>query len=695
MHLIIKLSVPLAVVAGVMVWQGSTSNETPSVRLAPVTKSVQEDLAPAAGPSVSQVKPLDAQAVAHASKTIDQLIETDLEKRNIKSLPTASDEVYVRRVYLDIIGRIPTAKEAEEFLTSRKSDKRTTLVKKLIGSDGYVSHQYNYWADLLRVTTRLQNRYPGQPYIDFVKQSLQDNKPYDKWVAELLQAEGPALAEGNGATGYYIRDAGMPLDNMSNTIQVFMGTQLACAQCHNHPTDKWSRMDYFQMAAFTSGTNISKNYNGGKGADKKSGRTPEMMELRDKIKNAPPEIRNAMRRYGETVGLSVKDSDDGSIKLPADYQYADAKGGSKIQAHPMFGTADISNTTPRAAYASWMVSQERFAQVIANRMWKKVMGVGLIEPVDNLKDDTVASNPAVMDFITRLMVAVKFDLRKFQEILYTTDVYQRATLNSDIEEANYAFQGRQLRRLTAEQVWDSLMTLAVSDVDTHKGVTADGLYDLYEKNKDMTPTQIYEQATARTDNRQKAMDLRKDFDDLKAKMKHAKNGAEKAAVIAQMKQLAERRDELMAGADPLNTKQMLGVGKGTGPRDSRMGQGNLLRASELPSPAPGNHFLHTFGQSDRQLIDNGTQDAAVTQALALMNGLVEGDILSNRSVLYGNVLKASTAEKKAEAIWLTILSRQPTRQELTMATRLLAIDREAANDLAWALINSREFLFVR
>jgi Protein of unknown function (DUF1549)/Protein of unknown function (DUF1553) len=701
MHLMSKLTVPLALSLGLVSWlswdqhpasMGQTSG--PTVRLAPS----HSDNEPAAGKS--PIVPLDAQSVAQASATIDQFIDAELAKRGSKAEARANDEVYVRRVYLDIIGRIPTAKEAQEFMSSTKVDKRESLVKKLIASDGYVSHQYNFWADLLRVTTRLQNRYLGQPYIDYVKQSLRDNKPYDKWVSEMIQAEGPALAEGNGATGYYIRDAGMPLDNMSHTIQVFMGTQLACAQCHNHPTDTWTRMDYFAMAAFTADTSIDRHFNKPdiKKAERQLGEAQTRVNLKAEIKDASPQVRNAVRRHGETVGLLVKDKDSGTIKLPADYQYADAKGGSTIKAHPMFGELDASKIgTPRAAYAAWLISQERFAQVIANRMWKKVFAVGLVEPVDNFKQDTIASHPALMDFITRLMVTVKFDLRKFQEILYTTETYQRATLRQDVEQETYAFQGRKLQRLSAEQVWDSLMTLAVSDVDTHKGPTAERLHALYEKNKDLTLKEVFAQAQEFESVREQGIAVRKEFEQLKEKLLKAKDAAEKAALVAQLKVLGQKRDELLEMADPINQtmKKNLGDGKGSGPRESKNGQGNLLRASEIMSPAPGNHFLRTFGQSDRELIDNSSKDAAVTQALALMNGLVESDILSNRSVLSAHVLQARGAEDKARALWLTVMSRQPTAQEMQMATRVIAIDPLAVKDLAWALINSREFLFVQ
>ncbi len=686
MQQIMKLGVPLVLGIAVLGWQWPSDRAAlPVVHL--------DDQAPAAAPAQPAVKPLDAAALKSASATIDKLVSTQLATKNLKALPRASDEVFLRRAYLDLIGRIPTLEESAAFLNQKSSDKREKLVKSLIGSEGYLSHQYNYWADLLRVSTRLQERYPGQAYIDWIKQSLRENKPYDKFVSEMLQAEGAALARGNGATGYYIRDFGMPLDNMSNTIQVFLGTQLACAQCHNHPTDKWTQMDYFEMAAFTAGTAAKKGYRDDTSKGQKRG--PEMRELVAKIKSAPPQVRNTMRALSETVSLGVTDNDSASMKLPHDYQYADAKPGAKVDAHAMFGEAEITKGTPRAGYASWMTSQPRFAQVIANRMWKKVMGTGLIEPVDNFKDDTVASNPELMDFISLVMVSVKFDLRKFQEILYTTEAYQREAVKQDLAEEAYAFQGHKLRRLTAEQVWDSLMTLGVSDIDTHKGMDATHLYDMYDENKDKTAVEFFEMAKGMANRREEAVKLKEDFSDLRQKIAKAKDGAEKAKLMQDMKALADRRDDLMNQSDPLSKRKILGEGKGTGARDGKSGIGNLIRASELSSPAPSGHFLRTFGQSDRELIDNSTDSGAVTQALSLMNGLIEPELLSNRSVLSANVLKGSNAESKARILWQTILARAPSSKELSVAVRVIAAHPDGVKDMAWALINSNEFIFVR
>lgn len=652
--------------------------------------------APALGGQPSGTGLLAAAEITNASATIDKLIADQQQKLGLKPNPRTTDEQFLRRAYLDLVGRIPTLEESVAFFSSQRADKRQALVKSLIGSEGYISHQFTFWADLLRATTRLQDRYPGQSYVDWIKQSLRENKPYDKMVTELLCSEGPALARGNGATGYYVRDFGMPLDNMSNTVQIFLGTQLACAQCHNHPNDKWTRKDYYAMAAFTNSTEVKKGYKADKSA-MKPGERMEMAELAKKIRNDPPEVRNAFRRLTETVGLSVNSADKSAMKLPHDYQYADAKPNEMVQAHVMFGDTPAvgAKQDPREVYAAWMTSANnpRFATVVANRLWKKAMGIGLVEPVDNFKDDTVASNPALMDFLTKLMVSVKFDLRKFQEAIYTTDAWQRQVMAKDVNagDEGYAFQGPVLRRLTAEQLWDSLMTLAVPDLDTQKGATSESQIEMYEKNKEMTPTQMYELAKGMSTHREEAQALRKDFERLKGEIEKAANPEEKRKLFAQMKELGERRKELEAKADP---SMAMAVKKKEGQRDGRMG--SMLRASELLQPAPNGHFLRMYGQSDRQLIENATPAPAVTQALALMNGLVDGDILSNRSLLSANLLKGTSPDAKVKILWQTILARQPTAEELSFATReIVKGSKEEWNDLAWALINSSEFLFLR
>ncbi|MEM7386286.1 MAG: DUF1549 domain-containing protein, partial [Verrucomicrobiota bacterium] len=184
------------------------------------------------------------------SQEIDRLIEQGFRKHKVKPNPPASDDVFLRRIYLDIAGRIPTLEEVDAFDQTDAPNKRTRLIEKLLRSEAYVSHSFNYWADILRVKSDIRGD-AGEPYAAWVKQSLRENKPYDKMVFELLTASGNVWD--NGAVGYYMRDAGMPLDNMAYTTQVFLGTQMVCAQCHDHPFDKWKQKEFYEMAAYTYG----------------------------------------------------------------------------------------------------------------------------------------------------------------------------------------------------------------------------------------------------------------------------------------------------------------------------------------------------------------------------------------------------------------------------------------------------------
>ena len=177
-----------------------------------------------------------SKAVASAAK-IDSLIEANYAKYQVTPNPAASDEQFIRRVYLDISGTIPSYKQVRAFAGNSDPEKRSKTIDMLLGQSGYASNFYNYWTDILRLKDgQLTNNVPGRPYCEWVKESLETNKPYDKFVYEMLTAEGKVWE--NPAAGYILRDAGMPLDAMNNTVRIFLGTQIGCAQCHDHPFDR-------------------------------------------------------------------------------------------------------------------------------------------------------------------------------------------------------------------------------------------------------------------------------------------------------------------------------------------------------------------------------------------------------------------------------------------------------------------------
>jgi len=412
---------------------------------------------------------------------IDKLVADNLAKNKLQPNAPASDEVFVRRVYLDIVGRIPSLKETTDFLADKSADKRAKLIDELLASDGYTQSFHNYWSDILRVRSQLTqgNSQPaGAAYANYLRESLKANKPYDQMVREMVTADGKTYE--NGAVGFYIRDYNMPLDNMAVTTQVFLGTSMVCAQCHNHPFDKWTQMDYYQMAAHTYGMTGTNGLSNpllasafGSGYGKKSGVAkskktkapqmdlPEGVERKD-LSRAMNEILRPLR-----YNTVLDQTDKKPLQLPHDYQYTDAKPKQTIEpvipaSFSKDGQIAKDGTKAVLPYAQWMTSKEnpRFTLVIANRLWKKAMGMGLIEPVDEITDSTVPSNPALMAFLEQTMKDLNYDMKAYLRMVFNTAAYQRAAYAKDVELGEtYHFPGPLLRRMSAEQIWDSMVTL--------------------------------------------------------------------------------------------------------------------------------------------------------------------------------------------------------------------------------------------
>ncbi len=165
-----------------------------------------------------------------AAQQIDELLAQDWQKHSLQGNAPASDEIFVRRIYLDLVGRIPTHEETVSFLNNRGPDKRAQLVDRLLASEGYTMHQFHFYADLLRVLSKGTyngdaGRVTGMSYVEYLKDSVRTNKPYDQLVRELVSAQGKAWE--NGAVGYYQRDRGMPLDNLALATRIFLGTRSA------------------------------------------------------------------------------------------------------------------------------------------------------------------------------------------------------------------------------------------------------------------------------------------------------------------------------------------------------------------------------------------------------------------------------------------------------------------------------------
>ncbi len=429
--------------------------------------------------------------IKQSSVDLDALLATHWQSAGLKPNEPATDETFVRRIYLDLAGRIPTSAETISFLGSKQADKRSALINDLLARESYVSHFYNFWADILRQKSHFVNTAGVVPaaYAKWIKESLRSNKPYDQFVREMLSAKGYCWE--NGAIGYYGRDPEMPLDNMAITTRIFLGTRIECAQCHDHPFDKWKQTEFYHLAAYTYGNKSvnealggvrdafkareqiilddfkrekAASTDGGKAAEKRQQARMDAMEFRPVLNI----IRHGIGQLLSPIGMDRKQ--DAVLKLPFDFKQDDGKPGEVMTPRTIFGNAaELSAADDRAeVFARWVTSPDNasFNKGIVNRLWKKMFGVALIEPLDELRDDTKAMLPDVESYLEKLMVEQHYDMRAFLSVIANTRAYQSVVGADESARGDvYHFQSPVLRRMTAEQVWDSIVALANHEPD--------------------------------------------------------------------------------------------------------------------------------------------------------------------------------------------------------------------------------------
>jgi hypothetical protein len=607
--------------------------------------------------------------LAQAAARIDMLVEGGLKKAEQKPNPLASDEQFVRRVYLDIAGRIPTREETLEFINDGSLSKRAKVIDKLLNSDGYNSHLFNYFADMMRVADQAQKA-RFYTYQDWLKGQIADNVTWDKIVYAMMTADGRLLE--NGATGYLLRDAGMRLDNLSLTLSTFLGANVSCAQCHDHPFADWTQRQFYEMASFfgateTFGTRGSK---GGYG----------MQEMRKALASLDDKrLQQQAKNLVRINAMAVDDGNENDLKLPDDYKYSDGKPGDFVP--PKLVTwSDSKNTKAyqgvqtkneedlRAQFAKWMTSPDnpRFAMTIANRLWKRAFGIGVREPVTDLDDPEASVNPPLLRHLGAEMVRLKFDLKQFMRLLYNTQTYQReATSHEMADSGPYLFPGPVLRRMSAEQAWDSCATLVVgSDVDkfkAHRGLD-------YAKAMSIN---ISEDATPET--------IKTQIETALTKMR--KYGGQNAG---NPKNNAKKKRMRM---QPAGSEEDLTINPPV--RDGLV----LARASELPQPERDQHFLRMFGQSDRQIADSSSEEGSIPQVMMLMNGDAQRVIGQDNSLVVKTAAGQKTPEQQVESLYLSFFSRKPRADESETAVGGLESGM-TMRDLTWVLFNTREFMFV-
>jgi len=351
---------------------------------------------------------------------IDKPLAANWKRLGIVPSRPATDEEFIRRASLDICGTLPTPDEVRAYLSDTRVDKRSRLIDRLLERPEYAAYFAVKWADILRnrgMGYGTSHQRPGTAlFTGWIRDSIAENKPYDRFVSEILTASGSQ--ETNPPTIWYRTIRTTP-EYVESVAQAFLGIRIQCAQCHHHPAERWSQADYYQLAAVFARV-------GRKGG-----------------------FADAEVPTGETIYLA----DAGEIVHP--------RTKKVMEPRPPGGAAFKLDRydDPRRALAIWMTAAENpyFARTMANRLWGHFMGRGIIHPIDDARSTNPPSNPELLDALSREFVTSRYDVKHLIRVICNSAAYG---LSSTPEESNkhdmQSFARYYPRRLTAEVLLDGI-----------------------------------------------------------------------------------------------------------------------------------------------------------------------------------------------------------------------------------------------
>jgi len=502
---------------------------------------------------------------------IDRHVNAKLRKMKILPSELCTDAEFIRRVSLDLTGQPPKPDRVRSFLQdpAPAKEKRERLVDELIGNKDYVEFWANKWADLLQCNSENLGQKGIWVYRDWIRQRIAENGPYDQFVREILLAEGSSYH--TPAVNYYrvLREPGKITEDV---CQTFLGTRFNCNKCHDHPFEKWTQNQYYQLGGYFAQVAIKRGTMG-----------------KETIRNA---TGDQMTVTGEEI--VYRNYNGGEV--------TDPKTGRSVKPKVPFGQArEVADGMDRRdAVVDWLTAKDNplFAKSAANRIWSYFFGRGIIDPVDDIRGSNPPSNPALLDALTEEFVRSGFNVRKLMRTICTSRTYQLSfKANKWNEDDGINFSHAHPRRLSAEQLLDAI---AVA----------------------------------------------------------------------------------------------------TGHRPSFSGLPAGMRAVELPDGlVAGSDFLSLFGRPKRQSACEceRTSNLTLSHAMSLINGATISEAVSAPDNRVKRIVEAEPDNNKVvEEIYLACLSRLPSEKELALVDFSVGASRlEAAQDLAWALLNSPAFLFNR
>jgi Protein of unknown function (DUF1549)/Protein of unknown function (DUF1553) len=506
---------------------------------------------------------------------IDRHVFAKLHALHIEPSPLAADGVFLRRVYLDTVGVLPTPAEVRRYLQDTRPDRRARLIDELLDQPEFSDFWALKWSDLLRSEEKVLDQKGVRVFHDWIRECFEEAMPLDEFARELIASRGSTYS--NPAANYYraLRD---PETRAEATAQVFLGIRLQCAKCHNHPFERWTQTDYHAFAAFFSRVQYRILSN----------------DRRDRF--------DKHEFDGEQVVWMAR---EGEVRHP--------RSGQVLAPHfPGGETPPLGAGDDRlGALAEWVTRPDNpfFARAQANRIWQHLVGRGIVEPNDDFRDSNPPVNGPLLDALAADLITHHFDLRHLVRTILNSRVYQLSSVpNGSNVDDDANFSHALVRPLQAEQLFD---------------------------------------AAARA---------------LGAPVKFS--------------------------GQPAGTRagQLPGVRAGKS------------RDVGRDRPGDGEQFLQTFGKPERALSCEceRSDDTTLAQAFQLITGPLLNNMLTSSKNRISKMLAADTPpETMVEELYLASLSRYPTDRERAAAVALLMRSsnrRAAAEDLAWGLVNAKEFL---
>jgi hypothetical protein len=347
---------------------------------------------------------------------IDRAIDGKLQRLKIQPSGVVDDAAFLRRVSLDLAGHLPSPEEVRAFVADASKAKRAAKIDKLIASPAFVDHWTLKWGDLLQNNRKYLGEKGAYEFREWIRDSIAQNKPYDRMVREMVEARGSSYDSPEANFYRVTRD---PKPTMEKTTQVFLGVRMVCAQCHDHPFERWTQNQYYEMASFFSAVGIRPGY-----------------------------------EVGEEIIYDQRQDYD--MKHPKDSRVMNPKFIVPVASKP---GAPPTDATRRLSYAEWLTAKDNpfFAKSTVNRVWSYFFGRGIIDPVDDIRASNPPSNPALLDALAKDFIDHDFDLRQLMRTIANSRAYQASIVTNEWNENDADNFSRAMpRRLSAEELMDAV-----------------------------------------------------------------------------------------------------------------------------------------------------------------------------------------------------------------------------------------------